>query len=168
MKQTVASLVVAFLVTLSLTAWATPGWIWLDEAGNRVYSDMPPPSSVPNNRIVQQPAPRMAPSSAATTAPTVPPPPATASASGTTTPAPPGGAAAQTPESIEAQNAAIERRNAEIRADNCKRARESLVTLKQPGRLATVNEQGQRVIMDAAMRRAETERAEQIIRDNCR
>ena len=63
----------------------------------------------------------------------------------------------------------VEQRNAQIRADNCQRARASLESLQagasQP--LYMVNEQGQRVTMDPAMRRAESARLRQIVRDNC-
>lgn len=145
---------------LAAAAQASPTWVWLDENGRRVASDMPPPATVPDQRILRRPA---APASAA--APTAAP---ASPADTPARPAPAAGAAAGrlTDEQLRQQ---VEQRNAQIRADNCQRARASLETLQagasQP--LFMVNEQGQRVTMDEAMKRAETVRLRQIVRDNC-
>ena len=61
---------------------AGPTWIWLDDAGRRVYSDQPPPTNLPPKRLLQAGSPR---------AP-LPEPPAEAAA-----PAGTGPAAATTP-----------------------------------------------------------------------
>ena len=163
-------------------ASAAGGWVWLDERGQKVYSDMPPPSSVPSARILQQPMPPKPPRAvlveadasgakapttpAATSIPTSKPPASTPPQGAANGPGAAKGADAQ--RKIDAENKAIERRNAEIRADNCKRANESLSVIAGGGRVATVNESGQRVIMDPAMRSAEKARLERIIADNCK
>jgi hypothetical protein len=152
----------ALILLLSSAAQAGPTWVWLDENGRRVASDMPPPATVPDQRILRRPA---APASA--TAPSAAPaaPAATATPA---RPAPAGGTAAGrlTDEQLRQQ---VEQRNAQIRADNCQRARASLESLQagasQP--LYMVNEQGQRVTLDEAMKRAESVRLRQIVRDNC-
>lgn len=147
---------------------AAPGWVWLDDSGQKVFSDLPPPANVPNQKILRQPG--ATPASTALETESKP----TAAPSPQAKPAPAPTAPAQTEEQRktqakeDAQRKSIERRNAEIRADNCARARESLATLSGGGRLATTNEQGQRVIMDTAMRNAERAKVEQIIADNCR
>jgi hypothetical protein len=161
------------LAGLSLGASATKGWVWLDDAGRQVFSDMPPPASVPNNRIIRQPAqpPVARPNgadagvaSASTPATPAAARPGSAAASGSAT-APNGNVVlVETDEQLRA----VEKQNAEIRADNCRRAQEALATLQRSGRLATINDKGQRVMMDANMRKTEIERAESMIRDNCK
>jgi hypothetical protein len=47
---------VATLAALTLATAACAQYVWLNENGVKQYSDMPPPSSVPNNRILKQPA----------------------------------------------------------------------------------------------------------------
>ena len=151
------------MMGLSWAAMAAPPWVWIDEAGRRVFSDMPPPASVPDHRIVRQPAappplptnPSAAPSDSAREAPAV---------EGANTPATPG---TRVTVENEQQLRAVEQRNAEIRADNCRRAQESLALLQRPGPLTTVNERGQQVLMTDNVRRAETARAQAIIRENC-
>lgn len=44
------------LVALSFTASAQAQYVWLNEKGTKQYSDMPPPASVPNNRILKAPS----------------------------------------------------------------------------------------------------------------
>jgi hypothetical protein len=46
----------AFLATVSAAAHGQ--YLWLDERGKKQYSDMPPPASVPANRILRQPGAR--------------------------------------------------------------------------------------------------------------
>jgi len=160
---------------------AGTAWIWLDDAGRRVYSDRPPPPQVPADRILQA-GPRGAPAAAAnpaspegTAAPATSAPAGTAAAAGN--PVPPGAAAnpataasaapaAETPQQA-AQRRSVEARNAQIRADNCQRAQAALATLRSGARLATTNAQGRTVPMDAATRQAETERLQQIVAENC-
>jgi hypothetical protein len=45
-------------LTLSLAAVASAQYIWLDESGVKQYSDAPPPTSVPKNRILKEPGTR--------------------------------------------------------------------------------------------------------------
>lgn len=154
----------ASVVFVSATAWSATGWIWLDESGRRVFSDIPPPASVPDRRILQSP---VAPTSSRSSGQEPADKPSPATTLGTPAPAsatPTAEASAETAR----ENAAIERRNADIRADNCKRAKEALRSLEKPGRLATLNEQGQRVVMTDASRKAEIARMQEVIRDNCR
>lgn len=162
-RMGLVALVVGLLLVSAVQA-AGPTWVWLDDHGRRVASDMPPPASVPDQRILRRPHASPVPSPALGAAPEGTPAAAPAQ------PAPPGagaaGAGRLTDEQLRQQ---VEQRNAQIRADNCQRARASLETLQagasQP--LYMVNEQGQRVTMDEAMRRAESVRLRQIVRDNC-
>jgi hypothetical protein len=186
-RSAVAACVWAGLLTLPAGAHAQ--WIWQDSAGQRVISDMPPPAEVPDKNILRRPGPaRPAPAPAATATPTAPAQgtPAEPSANTPAAPGTPGApsiqntsatetpkSAAPAPDSPEAKKAeqerqAIEKRNAQIMADNCQRARDSAATLQSNRRLAMVNEKGQNVVMDEAMRKAEMARLQQIIKDNCK
>lgn len=148
-------------------------WIWQDANGQRVISDMPPPAEVPDKNILRRPGPaRSAPSPSTDPALAATPgastdAPATPGTPGTPTAAKP---AADSPEvkKAELERQAIEKRNAQIMADNCQRARDSAATLQSNRRLAMVNEKGQNVVMDEAMRKAEMARLQQIIKDNCK
>jgi hypothetical protein len=74
------ALLAATLTACSLTHGAPAQYVWLDEKGIKQYSDMPPPSSVPTNRILKHPGARLTDTSAAseTTAAAAIPEPTTA------------------------------------------------------------------------------------------
>ncbi|GAB3551127.1 hypothetical protein GCM10027343_35020 [Noviherbaspirillum agri] len=44
----------AVVIALALSGTAFAQYVWLDEKGVKQYSDMPPPASVPANRILKQ------------------------------------------------------------------------------------------------------------------
>lgn len=166
-RKTAVGLACAVLPMLS---HANP-WVWLDESGRKVFSDTPPPQSVPDKRILQQPGrPKM--STAAPAAPEAQAPAATASkknsASASATPDP---AALKKQREAEqaaaAEKQAKEQKNAQVRADNCRRAQSALSTLQSGVRLVTTDEQGQRVVYDDAMRAAESSRLQNEIQANC-
>jgi len=48
------------LAILIMPATAAAQYVWLDEKGTKQFSDMPPPASVPANRILKQPGARPA------------------------------------------------------------------------------------------------------------
>jgi hypothetical protein len=55
MKRACLKGIAAALAALSLTSAAFAQYMWLDERGVKQFSDRPPPSSVPVNRILRQP-----------------------------------------------------------------------------------------------------------------
>ena len=59
------------------------------------------------------------------------------------------------------------RPNAAALRENCRRARATLATLASSLRLYSLNDKGEQVLMDDAMRAQETLRAQQAERDNC-
>lgn len=152
------------------TSHASEGWQWLDETGRKVFSDTPPPSSVPERRIVKRPGVAPGPLVVTPVAQGTPPPaPARAATPGTATAEAKGGAAAKAVRvDTEAERQAQEQRNAATRADNCQRARSSLLTLESGARLMVSNPQGEQVPMDEPTRSAEIARVQQAMRDNCR
>jgi hypothetical protein len=160
------------LIGLVLAASAQAQWKWKDAKGNVQYSDRPPPIGTPDKDILQRPAgamrsvvvvPAGQPASAAASAP----PRAAASAP---TKAEREAAARQKQEEEREQNKQKEeeRRLAEQRRENCSRAQSSLRELQSGIRITRTNEQGERVYMDDVQRRAEVERARQVITSECR
>lgn len=123
-------------------------WQWQDSQGRKVFSDLPPPASVPEQRILQRPGPELP-------APSLPSRTDSAPASADREPS-----QGQAPEPLYQRNAAALR-------ENCRRARSTLATLASSLRLYSLNEKGEQVLMDDAMRGQETLRAQQAERDNC-
>lgn len=158
-------------------AWAQGGttWIWVDNQGRQVFSDVPPPSSVPDRNIRKRPS--GIPGPAAGVAPAAAPAAASAATEGAAGAA---GAAGAKPAVVDAEKAeaaaaakaeaerlALEKRNAQIRADNCEQARRQLIAVESGARLSEVNERGETVVMDDTMRTQAAARQRAIIRDNC-
>jgi len=151
---------------------ASAQWAWRDADGRMVYSDQPPPKSVPAKDIVRQPSP---PPASAPRAAAAAPSEAPADA-----PAPP--AAKKTPtlaeRELEArlrqqQLAAAEKKAAEEQeqkaknAENCERLRSYLRALEGGFRIARVNAAGQQEVLDDAGRAAEATRTRSQIEQNC-
>jgi hypothetical protein len=155
---------------------ASAQWGWKDSKGNRVFSDKPPPTEVPDKDVFKRPA-------AVSTAPVVTP-----IANSTATPA---AGAAATPaatdnapklagkdaelekkkKETEAAEAAKrkqqEEETAKARTDNCARAKQAQATLQSGTRIATTNTKGEREVMDDNARAAETKRLQDIINKDC-
>lgn len=148
---------------LAMALWPTAQaqWQWRDASGSRVFSDQPPPPSVPDSAIVSRPK------SGRPMAPAATVEPAAASPA-------PRNAAVQRPEAnlkaeaeLQKKAKAEEARIAAERADNCQRARRSLITVNSGMRIATVNDKGEREFMDEKAIAAERQRLEAIVRSDC-
>lgn len=161
-KPTIARLAACAL----LAAFAVPAiaqYVWLDEKGVKQYSDMPPPASVPDKRILKQPGtPAPAnPSDQPDTADAVPP---------------------KTAPTLAEQNAAFRKRQQEAaekekktaehsrlaaeKAKNCDRARGYLRSLESGERIAHTDRNGERVFLSDEQRSAEMHDARQALA-NC-
>lgn len=161
---------------LAVTLPAAAQWAWRDAAGKMVYSDQPPPASVPAKDVVRQPAARPAPRPAA---PAQPQGEATAeTAPQTQATAPPARASTPADREIEArkrqqQQAEQEKKVAEEEqkkaqlAENCERLRGYERALQDGFRIARVNAAGQREIIDDATRTAELERTRAQMQQYC-
>lgn len=125
--------------SLALSALAQPLnlWVWKDAQGRLVYSDRQPPSNIPQSHIIQQPA-------------------NVASAAGNTAP--------RTLANV-AMNDLSPRET--VRRDNCLAAQASITELRGRKNWLVEDEHGTRRPMDEGLRRAETARLRQIMRDNC-
>ena len=161
-----APLLMGLLLACSSAAMAQ--WQWIDGTGRKVFSDTPPPASIPDKSILRKPGSGM----------TLPAPVAEPAAAPATTAAP---AAPQIPardneleakkkqaeQAEEAKKKAELERLAKARADNCERARKAKITMDSGVRLATTNAKGEREIMDDKAKAAETQRMEGIIKSDC-
>src|SRR5450830_1140963 len=160
----------SLLLSAALLLAGTPAfaqWMWLDKDGRKVFSDRAPPPEVPAKSILKQPG---MPSRSASDAP------------GTSDGVP--GARSDTPDATKAAgnpgksglDKAVEERkrqaeaaeNEKKKADNCARARQNMATLQSGIRLAQVNENGERIILDDSARSSEVSRAQATIDSDCR
>jgi hypothetical protein len=158
-------------VLLCAAAPAAAQWAWRDATGRMVYSDQPPPKSVPARDIVRQP----------------PAPPARAAASDEPREAAKAerasqSAAPRTPSVAEReiesrrrqqQIAEAEKKAAEEEArkakvaENCERLRGYLKALEGGFRVARINAEGRQEFIDAPTRSAEIERTRGELAQQC-
>jgi len=133
-------------------------WQWLDKDGRKVFSDRPPPPEVPEKDILQRPP--------VTSTVTVP-------QSGASAPKLSGVDKELAAKKKKADEAEIARRSAEVekiadvKADNCARAKKAKASFDSGRRIAQSNEKGEPEILDAAARAAEVNRLQAIIDTNC-
>ncbi|MBV5292316.1 MAG: DUF4124 domain-containing protein [Curvibacter lanceolatus] len=168
----------SLLFSAALLLAGTPAfaqWMWLDKDGRKVFSDRAPPPEVPAKSILKQPGmPARSASDAAG---------ASDGAAGARSDAPDAAKAApgksgldkaveerkrQAEAADNEKKKAEEARIASQKADNCARARQNMATLQSGIRLAQVNENGERVILDDSARNAELGRAQATIDSDCR
>ena len=157
----------AALLGLCVALPVVAQWKWRGKDGLIQYSDLPPPSGVAEQDILQRP------SAAVPTQRAAAPLAAAAAASG----APLLSAKASDPElearRKQAEQEAADRKKADdaraavIKADNCARARDSLRTLDSGIRLTRTNEKGEREFLDDAARAKEGQRARDMVASQC-
>lgn len=165
----------AALVALSLSASAFAQYIWLNDKGVKQYSDMPPPASVPNNRIVKAPGVAMRAASS------VPPDGAVISATESVAATAVATDKAKIPMTTAEKNMDFQKRKIEqaekdkktaeekqMAADkskNCERAREYQKALDSGQRIAHTDKNGERAYLSDAQRAQETRDARRILGD---
>lgn len=176
-KRMPFSTIFARLCLLMATAFSCASaqagtWVWLDDSGRKIFSDLPPPSSVPDARILQQPG-RSLPSAsalspkAASAAPEQPKA-NTGKAKGEVTADPAALKKEQEKKkAAEAERQAQEEKNAQIRAENCRRAQTSMRTLESGIRMVSTDDNGNQVVLNDEMRAAEAQRLQAAIQANC-
>ncbi|CAG1017892.1 hypothetical protein BURC_02596 [Burkholderiaceae bacterium] len=155
--------VLTALLGAVLTGPAAAQWKWRDKGGQIQYSDLPPPSGVAEQDILQRPqASRRAPVASAPVAPAT-------IASAPKTVEPELEARRRKAEQDEAaKRKAEEDKIAAARAENCVRAKGHLRTLEDGIRIARVNDKGEREILDDQQRANETKRTRDIIASDCK
>lgn len=165
-------LVLGCLCAVPLAAAAQ--WQWIDKDGRKVFSDQAPPPDVPDKNILRRAGAPVARHGASLT-------PAVSDAASSEAPAPaasgpkPSGVdkdleekARKAEEAEKAKQAAEAQKVAKARADNCGRARQGKATMDSGIRVARVNAQGEREIMDDKARTAEQQRLQSVIDSDCK
>jgi hypothetical protein len=171
------------LLTLALActlpAVAMAQWQWIDKDGRKVFSDRPPPSDIPADKVLKRPggssaaAAAMAPAEAAA-------PGSTATAAATA--ARPAGSAPQLSgkdkglEDKKKQNEAAEaakkkaeeEKFAQAKQENCARLRTSRASFDSGVRIARTDSKGETIYLDDNERKAETKRLDSLIARDCK
>jgi hypothetical protein len=161
----------------ALMAWSAPSlaqWAWRDASGRMVYSDQPPPKSVPSKNIVRQPG--ASPPSRAIDQPIDTAPDAAPSAQARPPQLRPQDKADREIEAklrqqqlAETQKKAADEEARQAKAaENCERLRAYQRALDGGFRVARINAAGQQEILDDATRAAERERTLAEIEQQCR
>jgi hypothetical protein len=157
------------VLALCVAGSAVAQWKWRDASGRIQYSDLPPPQGVADKDILQRPAAParvVAPAPAAASAP--PLTPATGKPVETELDAKRKKAEQEEAAKNAAKKKADDEKIAAAKADNCNRARGQLRALDDGIRMARVNAQGEREVLDDAQRAAETKRTRDIIASDCK
>ncbi|HWW03862.1 DUF4124 domain-containing protein [Collimonas sp.] len=155
----------AALVLLSLATSALAQFVWLDDKGVKQYSDMPPPPSVPNKRILKTPGQSL-------------PRNAGAEDSGSVADSKP---EAKAPPTVAEQDAAYQKRKAEQaeknkkaeqeaklasnKAENCVRARANQRALDSGARISETDANGQRSYISDQQRAQQTAQNREALND---
>lgn len=171
--QLLFSALTFFICTASMAQYQ-----WIDGNGRKVFSDQPPPASVPAQKIMQQPS-----KNAASATPAAAEEPAAGANSAQTTNAENKPAAKkeatgkdkeleakkkQADAELAAKKKIDEEKQAKANADNCERAKGVKAGLNSGARISQYNAKGERVVMDEAARMVETKRIEGIIQTDCK
>jgi len=173
MFKVLARLMMLALLSLALSTPALAQWKWRDAQGQVLYSDRPPPQSVPEKDILQTPAAATrrlqiissvplggasAPAEAASQ-------PKAKSESKADTEAEAGRRKTEQEQAAKAR--ADEQKNATARSENCNQARSYLRSLEDGMRVARTNEKGEREILDDKQRSLEIQRARNVMSSDC-
>ena len=175
--KTSPTLVMALVASfLALPMAASAQWQWIDRQGKKVFSDQAPPPEIPDRNILQRagsPAPRTGIDAAST--PTSPDAPSTSARSAASDALKPSGIDKELEEKTrkaeaeeKARQAAEAEKSAKARSDNCNRARQGRATFDSGIRIARLNAQGEREIMDDKARAAENRRLQTVIDSDCK
>ncbi|MES2935110.1 MAG: DUF4124 domain-containing protein [Pseudomonadota bacterium] len=165
-RLTIASGLIA-LSALSFTTAAYAQYVWLDEQGSKQYSDIPPPPSVPQSRILKSPRGVVMAPAAATEATS-----ASAAAAAPSAKAPMTTAEKNVDfnkrraEQIEKEKkAADDAKLAADKAKNCDKAREYKAALDSGERIDKFDKNGDRVPLTDEQRAQETKDSKRVLGD---
>ncbi len=157
---------------------ANAQWQWLDKNGKKVFSDQAPPPDIPEKNILRRVGPP--PAARSTANPNVDAPPAegaadAAAASKAAAAPKPSGVDKELEEKTKKAEAEAKAKQdaeaakvAKAKADNCALARQGKATMDSGMRIAKVNAQGEREIMDDKARAAEQKRMQSVIDADCK
>lgn len=158
----------AALLGLTFSMPACAQWKWLDKNGRTQYSDLAPPAGTPDHDILQRPG------TGTHQATPLPPAAPASAASGSPLLAPKASDPELEAKRKKADQEAADKKKADdakaaaARADNCSRAQTQMRTIDSGLRMARINAKGEREVLDAAARAAETRRTREIIASECK
>jgi len=148
-----------FGAALGLPACAWAQWMWKDDQGHTVISDQPPPTSVPQARILRTPTNRPVGPSA-------------------------GDSDAEKTKSLADQDLEFKKRQKELadaykkqqddaakdqaNQQRCASLRNNLTALQSGQRIARTDDQGNRYFVDDAQRQADTQKIQSDMAANCK
>ena len=158
------------LLGLALCLPAAAQWKWRDAEGRVLYSDRPPPLSVPAKDILQSPtaaAPRIQVISSVPLGASAPEQLASKPAAKAELNVEAEARRRKLEQEQAAKVKAEEQKNAAARKENCTQARSYLRTLEDGRRVARTNEKGEREILDDKQRAHEIERARAVVASDC-
>lgn len=174
MQKIALSLAAGLLALAAAGAHAQTLWKWRDASGQMHISDTPPPPGTPARNIVSGP-PIGTPLSPGVTTTS-----SSTSSTTTTTAAAPAASAGDSAldkkkkaadkekaDKDAADRAAVDAKNAAIRKDNCTRAQSTLAGLQSGQRMARMNPNGEREVLDDAARAEEIKRTQDVVSNNC-
>lgn len=161
---------------LLLPLAAQAQWQWIDKSGKPVFSDTAPPPDIPEKNILRRgnlPPPR--PNPGVVNLGTDDKAPGAAPAVAAPAPEAKPRVDKELDEKVKkaeeeekAKKAAEEQRVAKARAENCSRARQAKATYDSGIRVARLNAQGEREIVDDNIRAQETKRLQAVIDSDCK
>jgi hypothetical protein len=171
MKSIGIKRIVSTLTLLGFTAVASAQYIWLDEKGVKQFSDVPPPASVPQKRILKQPgqtyfAPQSSSDDAASDT-------SDQKSSSPDKPSAPLTTAEKNAEFMKRRakqaeqeaKAAAEAKNAAAKAKNCENARNYYRSLTSGERIMTRDSSGERAFLSDEQRAREEKETKAILND---
>jgi len=152
------------LATLGMMSTALAQYVWVNEKGIKQYSDLPPPASIPQNRILKMPGGVSAPETAERTA---------NAAQASDKASVPLSAAEKNADFLKrrAEQAQKEKKTAEdqqvaaAKAKNCDRARDYQRVLDSGERVASVDKNGERSYLSDEQRAREARETRRILED---
>ena len=155
---------IAIPLVLLLSAPAFGQWMWKDDQGKVVASDQPPPTSVPQSRIIKEPRPRAGGPSATSADKDAPKPDAPKSLADRDL-----DAKQQQKEAADAaKKADDDAAKAKAMQENCTSVKGNLAALQAGGRAARFNEKGERVYIDDSQRATEIQKSQGQIAQYCK
>jgi hypothetical protein len=169
-KSPVSALIIA-ITALLITATCQAQYVWLDEKGNKQFSDMPPPVSVPAQKILKAPQKNNGSSTSATKTPT----------EQTKNEASNINEQLKKPATTASKNEEFNKRKIEQeekdkkkaaedqlsadKAQNCERARAYQKTIESGQRITTTSPNGERAFISDAQRAQELAEVQRVLKD---
>ena len=158
------------LLALCLATPVQAQWKWRDAGGKLQFSDLPPPQGTAEKDILQRPKNQqpervvIVPYGSAASAPASAPASTGASKADLERQA----RVKQQDKDAQARQKENEVKQAEMRRDNCVRAKENMKLLQDGIRLTRQNEKGEAIVIDERQRAEEVQRTRTVIDSECR